>query len=117
VRVAALIPDLLFGSKVAGMLQQAGHEVELVGSGAESWEPPAGVDVVLVDLVSAGTGGIAVVERLRAAGPAGVRTLGVYSHVDADTRRKAVEAGFDLVVPRSRMVREGADLLGKLWEA
>jgi hypothetical protein len=30
VRVAALIPDLLFGSKVAGMLQQAGHEVELV---------------------------------------------------------------------------------------
>ena len=36
------------------------------------------------------------------------RTLGVYSHVDADTKRRAEAAGFDLVVPRSRMAREGA---------
>jgi DNA-binding response OmpR family regulator len=114
-RVAALIPDLLFGSKVAGMLRQAGHDVELVTSGAEAWTPPGGVDVVIVDLVSDAAEGVAVAERLRGeAAMAGVRTLAVYSHVDAETRRRAVDAGFDLVVPRSRMVREGAALVAKL---
>ena len=30
-RVVALVPDLLFGSQVQGMLAAAGDEVELVG--------------------------------------------------------------------------------------
>jgi hypothetical protein len=34
--------------------------------------------------------------------------------VDADTRRRAEAAGFDLVVPRSRMAREGAALVDRL---
>ena len=117
-RVTALIGDLLFGSKVTGMLRQAGHEVQLVSSGAAGWEAGEPVDVLVVDLVSEGPGGIAVLEHLGSDDAmAGVRTLAVYSHVDADTRRQAVDAGFDLVVPRSRMVREGAELIGKLGEA
>ena len=42
------------------------------------------------------------------------RTLGVYSHVDVETRRRAEDAGFDLIVPRSRMAREGAALVERL---
>ena len=30
-RVVALVPDLLFGSKVLSMLESAGHEVTLTG--------------------------------------------------------------------------------------
>lgn len=116
-RVAALVPDLLFGSKVAGALRQGGHEVELATSGPDSWTPPADADVVLIDLVSAGPGGIAVMERIRASPTTGARTLAVYSHVDAQMRRDAVEAGFDLVIPRSRMMREGAELVAKLGKA
>ena len=56
-----------------------------------------------------------VLGMLSAAGELGqTRTLGVYSHVDADTKRRAEAAGFDLVVPRSRMAREGAGLIEKL---
>ena len=44
----------------------------------------------------------------------GTRTIGVYSHVDVDTRRRAEAAGFDLVVPRSRMAREGPALVARL---
>ena len=51
--------------------------------------------------------------RRRADGP---RTLGFYSHVDTATRERAVDAGFDLVVPRSRMAREGAKLVTRLAE-
>jgi hypothetical protein len=46
--------------------------------------------------------------------PLGVKRLGFYSHVDAEVRRRAEEAGFDLVVPRSRMAREMPDLVAKL---
>jgi hypothetical protein len=43
-----------------------------------------------------------------------VRTLAFYSHVEADVRARATEAGFDLVVPRSRMAREGPALVERL---
>jgi len=45
-----------------------------------------------------------------------LRTLGFYSHVEADVRERAERAGFDLVVPRSRMAREGAALVERLLE-
>jgi hypothetical protein len=40
-----------------------------------------------------------------------VPTLAFYSHVEADVKTAAEEAGFDLVVPRSRIAREGAAVL------
>jgi hypothetical protein len=42
------------------------------------------------------------------------RTLGFYSLVDAAARERAERAGFDLVVPRSRMARDGAELVSRL---
>jgi DNA-binding NarL/FixJ family response regulator len=111
-RVVAVFDDLLLGSNVLGMLRAAGHDAALSG-GADV--QPAGVDVLIVDLAAGTFDGVAVVEALRAAGElGGTRTLGVYSHVDADTRNRAQTAGFDLVVPRSRMAREGAQLVERL---
>ncbi|HZL47430.1 MAG TPA: hypothetical protein VFC30_00275 [Solirubrobacteraceae bacterium] len=115
-RVVALVPDLLFGSRVQGALTAAGHEVELVGSGDRARERLADAPAVLVvDLVDASLDGAALVESLAAEGLLGqTRTLGFYSHVDADVRERAEGAGFDLVVPRSRMAREGAVLVTSL---
>jgi hypothetical protein len=109
-RVLAVFDDLLLGSNVLGMLRSAGHEAELTGPARVH---PAGAQVLVVDL--AGFDGVAVVERLRAAGELeGTRILGVHSHVDVDAKRRAEAAGFDLVVPRSRMAREGAALVDLL---
>ena len=111
-RVLAVFDDLLLGSNVLGMLRAAGHEARLTGPGGLD---PDDAAVLIVDLGASTFDGIAVVEGLRADGRLGAtRTLGVYSHVDADTRRRAQEAGFDLVVPRSRMAREGATLVEQL---
>ena len=111
-RVLAVFDDLLLGSNVLGMLRAAGHDATLSG-GADVQS--AGVDVLIVDLAAGTFDGVAVVEALRAAGELeGTRTLGVYSHVDADTRNRAQAGGFDLVVPRSRMAREGAQLVERL---
>jgi CheY-like chemotaxis protein len=110
VRVVAVFDDLLLGSNVLGMLRAAGHEAELTRPDSAH---PAGAAVLVVDL--AGFDGVALVDRLRAAGELGTtKVLGVHSHVDVESRRRAESAGFDLVVPRSRMAREGAALVERL---
>jgi CheY-like chemotaxis protein len=117
-RVLALVPDLLFGSRVQGTLQGAGHDVELIGEPARVADRLRGephVAVLVVDLTSDDLDGAGLVRSLSAAGMlGGLRTLGFFSHVDTHTRERAEEAGFDLVVPRSRMAREGADLVTRL---
>ena len=100
-RIALLSPDLLFGSKVQGALRAAGHEVV---------SPDAAADLLVVDLTADAE------ERLGAVREAKVPTLGFYSHVEQDVRRAAEEAGYDLVVPRSRMNREAAALVDRLLE-
>ncbi|HTZ64340.1 MAG TPA: hypothetical protein VMB51_09570 [Solirubrobacteraceae bacterium] len=123
-RILALIPDLLFGSRVQGALAAAGFEVELVGDegplrgrlgGGEG--PDGGMAAVLVvDLTNPDLDGPALLESLSGEGVLGqrTRTLGFYSHIDGEARVRAEQAGFDLVVPRSRMAREGPQLVERL---
>lgn len=111
-RVLAYVPDLLFGSNVVGALRAAGHEVVLVNEPEP--EAVAAAEVLVVDLTADAPQRIGLA---RAAGAARVRTLAFYSHVEADVRALAEQAGFDLVVPRSRMAREGADLVTRLASA
>ena len=114
-RVAALIPDLLFGSKVKASLEAAGHEVDLITGEVEAWDEIAGVDVLVVDLTTADLDGIGLVETLATGGELhDVRTLGFFAHVEPEVRDRALAAGFDQVVPRSRMAREGAELVSRL---
>ncbi len=121
-RALALTRDLLFGSRVQGALTAAGHEVELVADGdrlRERLSDPGGsaVEVLVVDLTDAELDGAAIVQALRAAGELGsTHTLAYYSHVDPAARERAEQAGFDLVVARSRMAREGPELVARLLD-
>jgi hypothetical protein len=93
-RIAVVVPDLLFGSRVQGGVEAAGHE--LVAAEADP-------DLVIAD-----------VEVVDPAGVPGTRRLGFYPHVQPDLKRRAEAAGFDLVVPRSRIARELPDLVEKV---
>jgi hypothetical protein len=93
-RIAVVVPDLLFGSRVQGGVEAAGHE--LVAADAQP-------DLVIAD-----------VEVVDPAGVVGPRRLGFYPHVQPDLKRRAEEAGFDMVVPRSRIARELPDLVEKV---
>jgi hypothetical protein len=106
-RVLAFIPDLLFGSNVQGALAAGGHEVQLVAT----LEPGVNADVLVVDLTADAP---ARIEQANAVRPPEVPVLAFYAHVEADVRSAAENAGFDLVVPRSRMAREGAALVDRL---
>jgi DNA-binding response OmpR family regulator len=119
-RVLALTGDLLFGSQVQGALTLAGYDVELLADAAalkRRLDDLAGADataatVLVVDLTDADLDGASIVEGLLATGElASMHTLGFYSHVDVATRQRAERAGFDVVVARSRMAREGVELV------
>jgi DNA-binding NarL/FixJ family response regulator len=111
-RVVAVFDDLLLGSNVLGMLRAAGHEAQLTGADKAR---PAGAAVLIVDLATGGFDGIALFEDLQQRGELeGTRSLGVYSHVHHEVKERAEAAGFDLVVPRSRMAREGPALVERL---
>jgi len=116
-RVVALVPDLMFGSRVLSLLEGAGHEVTLTGQEDEARTEVEFADVLVVDLTTDAIDGIMLVDSMTGGGELrGQRTLGFYSHVEADVAARAREAGFDLVVPRSRMAREGAQLVARLTE-
>jgi DNA-binding NarL/FixJ family response regulator len=119
-RVLALVPDLLFGSRVQGSLTAAGNEVELIVDERRLRERLSDADaprpgVLIVDLTNPDLDGAGVVESLLHAGELRqTATLAFYSHVDAAVRARAQRAGFELVVPRSRMAREGVELVARL---
>jgi hypothetical protein len=112
-RVVAFIPDLLFGSNVLGALNAAGHETVLVSDEGGLGRELAGADALVVDLTADAA---ARIEMLTAVPKDAVKTLAFYSHVEHDVRAQAEQAGFDLVIPRSRMAREGAAVLTRLLE-
>jgi hypothetical protein len=101
-QVVALVSDLMLSSRVAEMLGSAGHDVTVKSvPDAET----AAADLIVADLEAVDADAVGSLEP---------PTLGFYSHVDVETRRAAEAAGFDLVVPRSRMARELPDLAERL---
>jgi DNA-binding response OmpR family regulator len=105
-RVALLCPDLLFGSKVEGALRAAGHDVHRYEVADTACAAARDHDVLVVDLNAPEYDGPEVGRDV-----AEVPAVGFYSHVDQETRRRAEEAGYSVVVPRSRMARETAGVV------
>lgn len=104
-RIVALVGDLMLASRVEGSLRAAGHEVTVKSTpDAEAVD----ADAIVADLEAVDP------EAVVAIGPP---TIGFYSHVDVDTRRRAEAAGFDVVIPRSRMARELPALVDRLLGA
>ena len=111
-RAVAFVPDLLFGSNVIGALKAGGHDPFLVTDPAQIDGALAGADVLIVDLTSDAPVRIELARTaLEQHSP---KTLAFFSHVEGDVRDAAQKAGFDLVVPRSRMARAAAALVSEL---
>ena len=96
-----MVPELLFGSKVEELLRQAGHDVARHQRPDQVGE----ADVVVADLSEVEPEAVAT-DR--------APVLGIYAHTRPDIRERALEAGFALAVPRSRFVREAAELVDRL---
>ncbi len=110
-RVVVFVPDLLFGSRVLEAVRTAGHEpVAATDLEAVAAALPT-AEALIVDLT------VDAAVRTDGVSDATVPVLAFYSHVEADVRERALAAGFHLVVPRSRMAREGPQLVARLLES
>ena len=105
--VVSIAEDLMLASRVEAMLTAAGHQVVPARS-LEASSALDGAELIVADLE---------VSDPEALVGAGVPVLGYYSHVDAATRQAALDAGVDLVVPRSKMSRELPALVERLLAA
>ena len=109
-RVVAYVPDLLFGSRVLSELRHGGYDALLASD--VDFQTLSAADALVVDLTADFENRI---ERVSEARSQGLRILAFYSHVEPAVRERAEEARFDLIVPRSRVAREGtATLLDRL---
>ena len=110
VRAVLLAEDLLFGSKVEEMARAAGATVARAATPDEARAAADGAALLICDLTAESFDGAVVAREL----PESLPKLGFYAHTDDVTRRRALDAGFDVVAPRSRMMREGVELIGGL---
>jgi hypothetical protein len=98
------VGELMFASRVQGMLERAGHEVTLVAAPADVGD----ADLIVADVMDIDPAAWVATGR-----PA----LGIFNHTSPDVREAALAAGFALVVPRSRFVREAAELVDSIAPA
>ncbi len=109
----AVLDDLFFVARLQGVARAGGLPLTIAppARALESWRE-CRADHVIVDL-HAPLDVAALVEGIRAeAGGSHVRITGFYSHVDGDTRRRALAAGVDAALPRSAFVQKLPELLG-----
>ena len=106
-RIALLCPDLLFGSNVEGALRAAGHDVTRYTGEDMARAGAVEADLLILDLAADEYDGPTLIESMNMGRELeDVATIGFYPHVDQELRRRADDAGCDVVVPRSRMARE-----------
>ena len=111
-RVVAVVPDLLFLTRIAGTARAAGIELIPVAAGDAAAarcaaEPP---DLIVLDLT--GPGALPLAAALRDdPRTAAVPVVGFYPHVDQELRERAVAAGVGRALPRSAFVRGLAAIL------
>ncbi|MBV9212217.1 MAG: hypothetical protein JOZ25_01075 [Actinobacteria bacterium] len=112
--MALLCPDLLLGSRFEEAMRAGGHEVTRYDGDDMARAAASESDVLVVDLNADQYDGAVLVESMRMGRELdGVVALGFYAHLDQDARRRAEAAGFDVVVPRSRMAREASALIDR----
>jgi CheY-like chemotaxis protein len=114
--IVVLVIDGELGAELVAVAGAAGHDVDACASEAEVWnacEKPA--DLLIINASSDSVDGVTLVDSMLAGGELrGVRTLALYADADPATKARAQEVGFDIILPRSRMDAEGAQLVERL---
>lgn len=112
-RILLVSPDLMVGSRLAGLARSGGDELEQRHAAAAT---AAGFDVVILDLQGLPAGPAAAIAGLTAAGPDGARPklLAFGPHVATALLEEARAAGADAVVSRGEILGAFAATLERL---
>jgi CheY-like chemotaxis protein len=112
--VIAVVDDMFFVSKIRATGKALGMIVKFPRTLDAFWdtvndETP---NLILVDLHNEKVDSIALANELKANETfKAIPLFGFFSHVQADLQRRATEAGYDEVLPRSLFARDLAHIL------
>ncbi len=117
-KVIAVVEDLFFTVKILDAAKRAGLAIEFVKSERDALlkaaERPA---LMILDLNFAAIDPLHVIKALKAdAATKGVRLVGYVSHVQADLKKDAQEAGCDMVLARSALSQNLPQLMKRAAE-
>jgi CheY-like chemotaxis protein len=108
-KVIAIVDDLFFASKIRGTAEALSvpvsfpRKLESLIESANSELP----QLIICDLNATRIDPIALSETLKADdGLRSIPLIGFFSHVDTELQQRALEAGFDRVLPRSVFTRD-----------
>ncbi|HEY5027096.1 MAG TPA: hypothetical protein VIK39_01685 [Candidatus Angelobacter sp.] len=104
-RIFAFVDDLFFVAKIQEVSRKLNVKVEFVKTDKEITEKTEGAEekpsLIIVDLNSNGIKPLPVITKMRSKYKKATSIVGFVSHVQGDLKVKAVEAGCDVVMPRS----------------
>lgn len=114
--LVALITDRELAAELAAAAEAAGHHVDVCSGEADAWAAcEQRTELLVVDISSDSIDGATLVDSMRAGGELhGVRTLAFHGDADLAAKARAAEVGFDVVVSRSHMQADGAQLIAGL---
>ncbi len=112
-RIVALVPDLMFGTRIEDVAKHLGYPVEFVKS---EEDVAAVIARVSPSLVVVALDAPRSMEAIEAGKRAGASVLAFGSHKNVELMRAAKAAGCDQVVARSQMAADLPNLLKKYAE-
>jgi CheY-like chemotaxis protein len=113
-RVLAAVDDMFFAAKIKATAEHLGIDIRFVRSAEAAVESarrerPA---LIIVDLHSRGIDPFALAESLKSDEQLrGLSLIGFFSHVQTELQRRAEQAGYDRVMPRSAFTKHLAEIL------
>jgi CheY-like chemotaxis protein len=104
-KIFAFVDDLFFVAKIQEVSRKLNVKVEFVKTDKDITEKTEGSEekpsLIIVDLNSNGIKPLPVITKMRSKYKKATSIVGFVSHVQGDLKVKAVEAGCDVVMPRS----------------
>ncbi len=110
-RVLLVVPDLIFGDRLADAARALGFEAKDAAVGALAQALGDDVALVVLDTGQRGDWEAALRAMKQEPATAGIPVLAYGSHVDVTASRAAVAAGVDRLVTRGKLMAELPQLL------
>ena len=116
-RVVAVLDDIFFASKIKEAAKSSGVRLDFIKNTNGfieniKFDPPT---LIIFDLNSRKLKPLELIRELKSSQELkNVSTLAYLPHVEEKLKKEGIQAGFDIVIPRSRFVRELVSILENL---
>lgn len=113
-RVVAVVDDIFFASKIKEAAKSTGVKLDFIKN-VDGFTEDIKIDppsLIIFDLNSRKLKPLELIQELKSCQELkNISTLGYLPHVEQEIKKEAINSGADIVMPRSRFVRELVSIL------